>query len=216
MLTVKRFIFNPIQENTYVVYGAKDACAIVDPGCYFPEEKRTLSNWLQEARLLPNILLNTHCHLDHVFGNKWVSETYDLDLQMGEKELATFKYAPEAGIRWSMPFENYSGNIIFLKDGDQIGLGEDRLEVLFTPGHSVGHVVFYNRKQGFVIGGDVLFRMGIGRTDLPGGDAVLLLKSIQEKLFTLPDDVIVYPGHGEPTTIGFEKENNPFLQGGSF
>jgi hydroxyacylglutathione hydrolase len=213
MLTVKRFIFNPIQENTYVVYNGKDACAIIDPGCYFPEEKQSLVTWLTEARLHPNILLNTHCHLDHVFGNKWVAEHYDLELQMGEKEGWTFKFAPESGIRWSMPFENYSGNIIFLKDGDELHLGEDKLKVLFTPGHSVGHVVFYNRTQGFVIGGDVLFRMGIGRTDIPGGDPAQLLESIREKLFTLPDDVIVYPGHGEPTTIGFEKENNPFLAG---
>ena len=211
MLTVKRFIFNPIQENTYVVYNGKDACAIIDPGCYFPEEKKSLATWLKENQLHPNILLNTHCHLDHVFGNKWVAEQYDLELQMGEKELWTFRFAPESGIRWSMPFENYSGKIIFLSDGDQIHLGDDVLEVLFTPGHSIGHVAFYNRKQGFVIGGDMLFRMGIGRSDIPGGDAVVLLASIRNKLLVLPNDTIVYPGHGEPTTIGFEKENNPFL-----
>jgi len=211
MLTVKRFIFNPIQENTYVVYNGKDACAIIDPGCYFPEEKKSLSSWLKENHLHPNFLLNTHCHLDHVFGNKWVAEQYDLQLQIGEKELWTFRFAPESGIRWSMPFENYSGKIIYLADGDEICLGEDVLEVLFTPGHSVGHVVFYNRKQGFVIGGDMLFRMGIGRSDIPGGDAAVLLASIRNKLLVLPNDTIVYPGHGEPTTIGFEKENNPFL-----
>jgi hydroxyacylglutathione hydrolase len=211
MLRVKRFIFNPIQENTYVVYNGKDACAIIDPGCYFPEEKNSLSSWLKESGLHPNFLLNTHCHLDHVFGNKWVGEYYNLALHIGEKELPTFEFAPESGLQWSMPFENYSGDLIFLKEGDEIMTGEDKLEILFTPGHSVGHVVFYNRKQGMVIGGDVLFRMGIGRTDLPGGDSAVLLKSISEKLFTLPDDTIVYPGHGEPTTIGYEKENNPFL-----
>ena len=213
MLTVKRFIFNPIQENTYVVYNGKDACAIIDPGCYFPEEKQGLAFWLKEAHLHPNFLLNTHCHLDHVFGNKWVAEHYQLELQMGEKELWTFRFAPESGSRWSMPFENYSGNIIFLKEGDTIQLGDDSLEVLFTPGHSVGHIAFYNRKNGFVISGDLLFRMGIGRSDLPGGDAALLLESIRQKLMVLPDDTIVYPGHGEPTTIGYEKENNPFLAG---
>jgi hydroxyacylglutathione hydrolase len=211
MLTVKRFIFNPIQENTYVVYNQKDACAVIDPGCYFPDEKQELGVWLHENHLHPNLLLNTHCHLDHVFGNKWVAEKYDLELQMGEKELWTFNFAPESGVRWSMPFENYMGNILFLKDGDNVKFGEDSLEVIFTPGHSVGHVVFYSSKQGFVIGGDVLFKNGIGRTDIPGGDSNLLLKSIRERLFTLPDDVIVYPGHGEPTTIGYEKENNPFI-----
>lgn len=207
MLTVKCFIFNPIQENTYVVYDQKDACAIIDPGCYFPEEKQMLGDWLRDSKLRPNILLNTHCHLDHVFGNKWVAEEYVLDLQMGEKELWTFNFAPESGKRWSMPFENYAGNIIFLKAGDEVNLGDDKLEVLFTPGHSVGHLVFYCRAQGFVIGGDVLFRNGIGRTDLPGGDSAMLLDSIRTKLFTLPDEVIIYSGHGEPTTIGAEKVN---------
>jgi hydroxyacylglutathione hydrolase len=211
MLTVKRFIFNPLQENTYVVYNGKDACAIIDPGCYFPEEKQGLAHWIQEARLHPNLLLNTHCHLDHIFGNKWVAEQYHLKLQIGEKELWTYNLGPESGLRWGMPFENYSGSLLFLKEGDEILLGEDKLEVLFTPGHSMGHVVFYDRKQGFVISGDVLFRMGIGRTDLPGGDTDLLLESIRNKLTVLPDEVIVYPGHGEPTTIGYEKEHNPFL-----
>jgi hydroxyacylglutathione hydrolase len=213
MLTVKRFIFNPIQENTYVVYNGRDASAIIDPGCYFPEEKQSLIHWLRENHVHPNLLLNTHCHLDHVFGNKWAADHFKLELQFGENELWTFSKAPESGIRWGMPFENYTGNILFLKDGDKISMGDDELDVLFTPGHSIGHVVFYNRKQGFVIGGDVLFRLGIGRTDIPGGDTEILIKSIREKLFTLPDEVIVYPGHGEPTTVGYEKENNPFVRG---
>lgn len=212
MLTVKRFIFNPVQENTYVVYDGKDACCIVDPGCYFPEEKESLAVWLREHRLHPNLLLNTHCHLDHVFGNKWISDKYGLKLQIGEKEQWTFDLAPKYGDTWGLPFENYSGEIWHLKEGDRIPLGEDELEVFFTPGHSIGHIVFYCRKQEFVIGGDVLFRLGIGRTDIPGGDSETLLKSIREKLFTLPDDVIVYPGHGEPTTIGYEKEFNPFMR----
>ena len=212
MLTIKSFTFNPVQENTYVLYGNKDACCVIDPGCYFGNERRTLQEFFEEENLLPNILLNTHCHLDHVFGNKWTADYYHLELQMGEKELWTFNFAPESGVHWSMPFENYSGNIIFLKEGDEILVGSDSLEVLFTPGHSIGHIVFYNRKQGFVIGGDVLFRMGIGRTDIPGGDSETLLASIREKLFIMPDDTIVYPGHGEPTTIGYEKAYNPFLK----
>jgi hydroxyacylglutathione hydrolase len=214
MLTVKRFIFNPVQENTYVLYNGKDACCLIDPGCYFPEEKETLSVWLNTQGLVPNLLLNTHCHLDHVFGNQWAAGKYGLQLQIGEQEKKTLDFAPKSGEAWGMPFENYSGDIVYLAEGDRIGLGKgDELEVLFTPGHSVGHVVFYDRKAGFVIGGDVLFRLGIGRTDLPGGDHDELLKSIREKLFTLPDAVIVYPGHGEPTTIGYEKEFNPFMKG---
>jgi glyoxylase-like metal-dependent hydrolase (beta-lactamase superfamily II) len=213
MLTVKRFIFNPVQENTYVLYDGKDACCIVDPGCYFEEEKASLRNWLHSQQLIPKLLLNTHCHLDHVFGNKWVAEKYGLLLQIGEREQWTFDLAPKSGEAWGLPFENYSGEIRYLKEGDRIALGEDELEVLFVPGHSIGHIAFYNRRQGFVIGGDVLFRLGIGRTDIPGGDTETLLRSIREKLFTLPDEVIVYPGHGEPTTIGYEKAYNPFLAG---
>ncbi|MDP4251157.1 MAG: MBL fold metallo-hydrolase [Bacteroidota bacterium] len=211
MLTIKRFIFNPVQENTYVLSNGKDACCIIDPGCYFPGEKETLAAWLASEQLIPKLLLNTHCHLDHVFGNKWVAEKYGLKLQIGEKEQWTFDYAPKSGDAWGMPFENYAGELIHLADGDIIHVGgkkENELEVLFTPGHSVGHVVFYNREQGFVIGGDVLFRNGIGRTDIPGGDSETLLRSIKEKLYTLPDETIVYPGHGDPTTIGYEKEFN--------
>ena len=212
MLTVKRFIFNPVQENTYVLYDGKDACCIIDPGCYFPEENETLESWLKDQQLVPKLLLNTHCHLDHVFGNKWVAHKYGLQLQFGENEQPTFDFAPRSAEQWGMPFEQYSGEIVYLGEGDHILIGKDELEVLFTPGHSVGHVVYYNRAEGFIIGGDVLFRLGIGRTDIPGGDSETLLKSIRKKLFTLPSETIVYPGHGEPTTIGYEKEYNPFLR----
>ncbi|HVY74998.1 MAG TPA: MBL fold metallo-hydrolase [Puia sp.] len=213
MLTVKRFIFNPVQENTYVVYDEKDACCLIDPGCYFQEEKDSLRVWLNEHHLTPGLLLNTHCHLDHVFGNKWVAEHFGLQLQIGEHERSTFDLAPEFGETWGLPFENYKGSINYLREGDCVGVGEDELEVLFTPGHSAGHLSFYNKSQGFVLSGDVLFRLSIGRTDIPGGDMNTLLKSIREKLFALPDDTIVYPGHGDPTTIGYEKENNPFVGG---
>ncbi|HZK65134.1 MAG TPA: MBL fold metallo-hydrolase [Puia sp.] len=215
MLTVKRFIFNPVQENTYVVYNGKDACCLIDPGCYFPEEKEALAVWLREHNLVPNLLLNTHCHLDHVFGNKWAAEKYGLRLQIGEKEQWTFDYGPKSGDAWGMPFENYAGELIYLAERDILSLGgekENELEVLFTPGHSMGHVAFYNRKQGFLISGDVLFRNGIGRTDIPGADTETLMRSIKEKLYTLPNETIVYPGHGEPTTIGYEKEFNQWTR----
>jgi hydroxyacylglutathione hydrolase len=211
MLTIKSFVFSPIQENTYVLYNDKDACAVIDPGCYFGNERRTLQEFLKEQKLTPNILLNTHCHLDHVFGNKFIHDEYGLLLHLHEKEKPVLEYAAEAGLRWSMPFENYRGDLIILKEGDIVKLGDDELEVLFTPGHSPGSICFYCRAQQFIISGDVLFRLSIGRTDLPGGDFDTLITSIREQLFTLPDEVIVYPGHGEPTTIGFEKKNNPFV-----
>ncbi len=210
MLTVKSFVFSPIQENTYVLYNNKDACAIIDPGCYFGNERRTLQEFIEEQKLIPKILLNTHCHLDHVFGNKFVHDEYNLSLHLHEKEKPVLEYAPEAGLRWNMPFENYRGELIFLKEGDTVKLGDDELFVLFTPGHSPGSICFYCSAQQFIISGDVLFRLGIGRTDLPGGDFDTLITSIRERLFRLPDNTTIYPGHGDPTTIGFEKKHNPF------
>jgi len=213
MLTTKVFSFSPIQENTYIVYNEQLDCCIIDPGCYFPAEEDTLKRFITDQHLRPKYLLNTHCHLDHVFGNRYVHETWQLPLYLHPKEVLVLEYAPKSGERWNMPFRNYEGPFNFLQEGDIINIGNDKLEVLFAPGHSPGHICFYCRDQQFVIGGDVLFKMSIGRTDLPGGDHQMLLKNIREKLFVLPDEVKIYPGHGEPTTIGFEKKHNPFLSG---
>ena len=212
MLSIKILTFNPLQENTYVLSDQKDASVIIDPGAYFEEEKAELLEALRSEGLIPNRLLNTHCHLDHIFSNQLITDVYGCTLEIGEFEQRTLDFAPAAGERWGLPVAAYVGPVIYLKEGDIIHIGEDELEVFFTPGHSEGHVVFYCRKQGFVIGGDVLFRGGIGRTDLPGGDHALLMKSIREKLLTLPDETVVWPGHGEETTIGWEKMHNMFLQ----
>jgi hydroxyacylglutathione hydrolase len=211
MLTIKSFTFSPIQENTYVVFNEKDACIVIDPGCYFGNERRALEEFITENGLNPKILLNTHCHLDHVFGNKFVHDRYGLSLHLHEKEKEVLRLAPESGLRWNMPFENYRGELIFLKEGESVWLDNDELKVIFTPGHSPGSICFYCPAQKFVIAGDVLFRLSIGRTDIPGGDMDTLTNSIREVLYTLPDETIVYPGHGEPTSIGFEKKNNPFV-----
>ncbi|MBL0355940.1 MAG: MBL fold metallo-hydrolase [Chitinophagaceae bacterium] len=211
MLNVKSFVFSPIQENTYVLYNETDECIIIDPGCYFDEEKDQLKAFVDKTRLKPTMLLNTHCHLDHVFGNKFVAETYGLTLQLHETEKQVLAFAPASGLMWNMPFDNYDGGFIYLKEGDMIKLGNDELKVIEAPGHSPGHICFYCEKQHFIIGGDVLFRGSIGRTDLPGGDFETLIKNIRSKLFVLPDDTVVYSGHGEPTSIGEEKRSNPFL-----
>jgi glyoxylase-like metal-dependent hydrolase (beta-lactamase superfamily II) len=211
MLTVKSFAFNPVQENTYVLSGEKDACCIIDPGCYFGNERAALQEYIEQQGLSPEMLLNTHCHLDHVFGNKFVHDTWDLPLHLHEKEQPILAVAPEMGREWDMPFENYRGELVFLTPGQSISLGDDSLDVLFLPGHSPGSLGFYSAANGFLIGGDVLFRESIGRTDLPGGDYDTLIASIRRRLWVLPDETIVYPGHGEPTTIGWEKKHNPFL-----
>ncbi len=212
MLTLKSFAFNPLAENTYVLSDQKDACVIIDPGCYFDNERTTLQEYIEQQGLSPKILLNTHCHLDHVFGNRFVGETWDLPLYLHEKELPVLNAAPAMGREWGMPFENYDGEHLFLTPGETILLGDDRLTILFLPGHSPGSVGFYSADQGFLIGGDVLFRESIGTSDLPGGDHATLLRSIREQIFTLPNDTVVYPGHGEPTTVGHERAHNPFLR----
>lgn len=211
MLKVSSFVFSPIQENTYVLHNELNECLVVDPGCYFPEEQDELKAFITQSSLTPRMLLNTHCHLDHVFGNKFVAETWGLTLQLHEKEKPLLDYAPTSGLVYNMPFVNYSGEYIYLKEGDIIRLGSDELKVIEAPGHSPGHICFYCEKQHFIISGDVLFQRSIGRTDLPGGNHEQLLKNIREKLFVLPEETIVYSGHGPATTIGDEKNYNPFL-----
>jgi glyoxylase-like metal-dependent hydrolase (beta-lactamase superfamily II) len=211
MLTVKSFEFNPVQENTYVLSDQKDACVIIDPGCYFGNERMALQEHIEQQGLSPKMLLNTHCHLDHVFGNQFVALTWDLPLYLHELEKPVLAAAPAMGLQWGMPFENYRGTVHYLVPGRPVQLGDEVLEIVFLPGHSPGSVGFYHAAGGFLIGGDVLFREGIGRTDLPGGDHETLMKSVREQLWLLPDETVVYPGHGEPTTIGWEKKHNPFL-----
>jgi hydroxyacylglutathione hydrolase len=211
MLKIKVFIFSPIQENTYVLYNEKNECFIIDPGCYFPEEQQALKAFIDKNGLIPKKLLNTHCHLDHVFGNKFVAETWNLTLHLHPKEEVVLQFAPTSGLMYDMPFDNYTGEFIFLNEGEQISLGNDQLEIIHAPGHSPGSICFYCKEEKFIIGGDVLFNGSIGRTDLPMGDHETLLNSIREKLFVLPDDVVVYSGHGPETTIGNEKKFNPFV-----
>ncbi|HQW91531.1 MAG TPA: MBL fold metallo-hydrolase [Ferruginibacter sp.] len=211
MLKIKSFVFSPIQENTYLLYNEFNDCIIIDPGCYFPGEHDELKAFITQSKLTPRMLLNTHCHLDHVFGNKFVAETYGLTLHLHEKEKMLLDYAPTSGLMYNMPFDNYAGDYHFLKEADVVKLGNDELAVIEAPGHSPGHICFYCAKQHFIISGDVLFNRSIGRTDLPGGNHQTLLKNIREKLFVLPEETVVYSGHGPETTIGEEKKYNPFL-----
>jgi len=212
MLSIKAFTFNPVEENTYVLYNENRECCIIDPGCYFDQERATLKEFIEKSGLRPVLLLNTHCHLDHVFGNKFVHDSWNLTLHIHEKEKIVLETAPIAGKTWQLPFDNYEGPLVMIKEGKTLKIGDDEIEIRFAPGHSPGSVCFYHEAGGFVIGGDVLFNGSIGRTDLPGGDYATLINSIQTQLFTLPDETRVYSGHGPMTTIGFEKMNNPFVK----
>ena len=212
MLTVQTFTFNPVQENTYIVYNEKGECCIIDPGCYFASEEMDLKNFIGNNHLKPLFLLNTHCHLDHIFGNRYINKTYNLPLYINLLEKPVLDYGPVSGQLWQLPFDNYDGELKYLDENDKISLGDDRLNILFTPGHSPGSISFYSADDKFIISGDVLFEGSVGRTDLPGGDFKTLEQSIKTKLYVLPPDVVVYPGHGNSTTIGDEMKTNPFVR----
>jgi glyoxylase-like metal-dependent hydrolase (beta-lactamase superfamily II) len=212
MFQIKLFEFSPIQENTYLLYNEFNDCIIIDPGCYFDEEKQALKSFIKSNNLNPKYLINTHCHLDHVFGNKFVAEEFNLIPHIHPLEKKLLDYAPTSGLMYNMPFDNYSGELKYIEEGALIKLGSDELISLFTPGHSPGSLSFYCKKQSFVISGDVLFYQSIGRTDLPGGNLETLLISIRKQLFVLPDETEVYSGHGQKTSVGEEKRSNPFLK----
>jgi glyoxylase-like metal-dependent hydrolase (beta-lactamase superfamily II) len=212
MLQIQTFTFNPLQENTYLLFDETRECVIIDPGCYGAEEKYELASFIEDSNLSVKMLLNTHCHVDHVLGNYFVKEKYKVKLFIHEKEESVLRavkvYAPHYGI---FGYEEATADEYILEH-QVITFGNQSLKVLFVPGHAPGHVAFYHEGQKVVIGGDVLFHNSIGRTDLPGGDFTTLINSIHTKLFTLPDDVTVYPGHGPSTNIGFEKQTNPFCK----
>ncbi len=213
MIHVQKIICNPFQENTYVLHDKTKDCVIVDPGCYYDHEKKELQNFIEKNGLNPTKLLLTHAHIDHVLGNKFVFDTWNLKPIMHELDLPTLtQMTPNAASKYGIPMDESPLPESFIKEGDEISFGESVLKVIFTPGHAPGHVVFVNEKQKIIINGDVLFRESIGRTDFPNCNHNDLISSIKNKLFVLDDDYTVYTGHGEETTIGYEKENNPFVR----
>lgn len=209
---VHTFTFNPFSENTFVLYDESGDCMIVDPGCYTTVEREELRSFIEQERLRPVRLVNTHCHLDHVFGNRWVSETWGLSLEIHRGELPLLQRLVDTARIYGVPGVEASPlPSRYIEPGEEICFGNTRLRVLFTPGHSPASICFYNELEEYVIAGDVLFLEGIGRTDLPGGDFDTLISSIRQQLFVLPETTLVYPGHGPATTIRHEMEFNPFL-----
>ncbi|MEM9836694.1 MAG: MBL fold metallo-hydrolase [Bacteroidota bacterium] len=214
MTKVVSLTFNPLQENTYVVYETDSKEAIIfDPGCFSPAEERQLLAEIERLGLRPVRLINTHCHLDHVFGNAFVANTFSLELGIHPLEVPVLAAAPQITQAYGLPPMTPSPSAdYFLNEGDTLQLGKATFTLLLCPGHSPGSLCFYNAEDNYVIAGDVLFAGSIGRTDLPGGDFDTLMGSIHGKLFQLPGTTIVYPGHGPATTIGRERESNPWLQ----
>jgi len=212
MITIQDFCFSAFQENTYVLYNELKEAIIIDPGCYTRIEEKILSDFIRKENLKPTLLLNTHCHLDHVFGNNYISETYGLTAYIHPNEQIVLDRLPEAAAKWGVPTDAYKGPIQYIQEGEMIHFRNDQFKVLLTPGHSPGSVCFYHAEQDFMIGGDLIFKDGVGRTDLPGANPSDLIKSIREQIFPLPDSLTIYSGHGPATTWGREKEYNPYIK----
>lgn len=211
MLTVQSFTFNPYQENTYVVSDASGACVIIDPGCYAQRERDQLHAYIAGQKLQVEKLLNTHGHIDHMLGNHMVKTRYQVPFVTHAGVVAELEAVPAYGAMMGLQAEPSPPPDVLVAEGDVVTFGESRLEVLFTPGHSAGHISFFHRESESLFSGDVLFYDSIGRTDLPGGSLPVLMDSIFDKVLPLGDEVKVYCGHGPATTVGRERRQNPFI-----
>lgn len=211
MISIHAFTFGPVQENTYLLWDETKEAVIIDPGNTSSSEHQALRRFITDQGLILKHLLLTHAHFDHVAGNRFIYDTYGLLPQMHRDDLPILERQKVVCDMYGVPCEESPMPKAFISEGDKIRFGNSELDVVFTPGHSPGHITFYNTKEDFMICGDVLFKGSIGRTDLPGGHFDTLIDSIRRKLLPMSDTMRVYNGHGPHTTIGFEKLNNPFL-----
>ena len=212
MLNVQVFTYNPFQENTYLIINAKKQCWIVDPGMYGIGEVNHFIDFLTKNELQPQAIINTHAHIDHILGVQALVDKYDIPFSIHKNEQPVLDSASVSAAMFGFDIGKAPKPDSYIDENETIMLGEDMIEVRFTPGHSSGSVILYYKPGNWVIGGDVLFSGSIGRTDLPGGNFDTLINSIRNQLFTLPDDTSVFPGHGSSTNIKIEKKSNPFLQ----
>lgn len=212
-MEIKSFVFNPFYENTYVIASRAGNCIIVDPGCYEDYELAELKEYIHLNDLKVKVIVNTHCHIDHVLGNDALKATYQVPLKIPKNEKEVFDSVPAYAPQWGMAGYRHAEVDDYLVEGEQLALDEIRFDLIEVSGHSPGHLVLYEKAEKIMIGGDVLFRESIGRTDLPGGNHEDLLMNIQNKVYVLPEEVEVFPGHGPSTTIGHEKNYNPFVRG---
>jgi glyoxylase-like metal-dependent hydrolase (beta-lactamase superfamily II) len=213
MSQVVKLTYGPFSENTYLIYDETMECVVIDPGCADARERADLIETINKLGLKPVRLINTHCHVDHIPGNPLIVNTYHIGLEINPLEVDVLKNAPGYAHIFQIEMEEPQPPVKnYLQEGDVVTFGNTSLDVLFTPGHSPGSISFYNKADGYVISGDVLFYRSVGRYDLPGADGMTLFRSITEKMMTLPDDTRVYSGHGPDTTIGAERSHNPFLK----
>jgi len=204
-------VFSPIEVNTYILAGRSGECAIIDCGCYTAEEFEKLSDFIKSKNLEPVLLLNTHCHLDHLFGNHFVFSSFGIKPRFHRLDEYNRIGSPQHAMRWGLVMDEPPAAGSYIEHGDIISSGSISLKALLVPGHTTGSLAFYSEQDACVFTGDALFAGSIGRSDLPGGDYLTLLDSIRNNLLTLPPDTVVYPGHGQETSVGREKMVNPYL-----
>lgn len=211
MLYIQSFTFNPFQENTYIIYNDKNECWFVDPGMYNSNEVSVIESFITEKKLTPKAIINTHTHIDHIFGVTYLIDKYNIPFFIHKLDAPVLQAAPGSAVMFGLSFSQLPEVSLYIDEAKPLMLGDDSINVLLTPGHSPGSISFLYKPNKWLISGDVLFAGSIGRTDLPGGSYEVLMNSIQEHLLTLPDDITVYSGHGPSTTIGIERNTNPFL-----
>lgn len=211
MIQIKTFYFNALRVCTYILWDETRECIIVDPGCESPGEQQRLHKFITENTLKPVLLVNTHAHFDHVMGNLFVQDTFSIPSAIQEDDKPLLERVAQQSSLFGFVVPQPPPPALLLTEKEPVRFGHSQLRVLHTPGHSRGGVCLYAEPDKFVLTGDTLFEGGIGRTDLPGGNYGDLVNSIMTKLAVLPEDVKVYPGHGLPTTIGTEKQNNPYI-----
>lgn len=211
-MTIKTFTFNPIQENTYVVHDETGEAIVIDAGCYFENEKKALQSYIDDNKLKLVKVLNTHLHFDHQFGNKFLFDTYGIAPEAHAGDEFLLRRVVKGAVIYGFPVQEDAQPIgTYLQENQKISFGNTTLKIIHVPGHSPGHLVFHEEKEMILFAGDVLFSGSVGRTDLEQGDYGTLIRNITEKLLILPDETVVYPGHGPTTTIGKERVSNPYL-----
>ncbi|MBS4012322.1 MAG: MBL fold metallo-hydrolase [Bacteroidetes bacterium] len=213
MTYIKTFHFNPFQVNTYVIYDETGECAIIDPACYTESEEKIFKDFILQNNLKPVLQLYTHCHIDHVLGTNFISKTFGLKPITHQDSAIFIDNAKSYGASFGFEINDLVKPEKWILDNEELKFGNQSFKAIHTPGHAAGSICFYNEAEKTLFSGDVLFQGSIGRTDLPTGDYDTLIKSIINKLLILPDDVTVYPGHGDKTSIKYERVNNPFLNG---
>lgn len=211
MINIKKLVFNPFQVNTYLLSDTTRQCVLIDAACYGAGENKILEEQISREGLTPVRLVYTHCHSDHILGNAFVTTRYNLEPEVHQAGKLFWEMAKEFSSIFGLDYEGVMKPTRFLEEGDEVRFGHSSLRVLYTPGHADGSICLLSEQEKFVIVGDVLFSGSIGRADLPTGNFRVLKESIVQKLYTLPDDTVVYPGHGPETTIGYERMNNPFV-----